>query len=230
MSKKRSSFKRSRTSLIVISALVVAILGITLYNALINTNKTVQPVPFEAVDSAVFKKDTNPVATIKIKDAETPIVVELYPDAAPNTVSNFVSLANSGFYDGLTFHRVKSGFVIQGGCPDGNGSGNPGYSIKGEFAQNGVTNNLSHTRGVISMARSDKPDSAGSQFFITHAAATHLNGSYAAFGEVVSGMETVDMIASVQTGYNDKPLIDQVIEEIRVDTKGIQYNVNKIGG
>ncbi len=231
MSKKHRTFKRNRTPLFVILALVICILGVTGYNAFIKKEEaSAAPVQFVKEDSANFKKDTNPVATIKIKDVETPIVVELYPDCAPNTVANFVTLANSGYYDGLTFHRVISGFMIQGGCPDGTGTGNPGYSIKGEFAQNGFTNNLAHTRGVISMARSQMPDSAGSQFFIMHADASHLDGSYAAFGEVISGIETVDLIASAKTNSSDKPLIDQVIEEIRVDTKGAEYKVNKIGG
>ncbi len=231
MSKKHSSFKRSRTPLFVILALLICIVGITCYNAFFNAEeKPVEPVEFSQADSAEFKKDTNPVATIRIKGAETPIVVELYPKTAPNTVANFIELANSGFYDGLIFHRVIPGFMIQGGCPNGNGMGDPGYSIKGEFAQNGVSNNLAHTRGVISMARSQMPDSAGSQFFIMHADAPHLDGGYAAFGEVVSGIETVDLIASVQTNASDKPLVDQIIEEIRVDTKGIEYKVNKIGG
>ena len=174
--------------------------------------------------------NANPIATITVKGIDTPIIVELYPDCAPGTVANFVSLANSGFYDGLTFHRVIPTFMIQGGCPIGNGTGNPGYSIKGEFQQNGFENNLSHTRGVISMARAQAFDSAGSQFFIMHGDAAYLDGSYAAFGKVISGMETVDLIASVQTNYMDKPLTDQIIEEIRVDTKGTQYTVNKIGG
>ena len=174
--------------------------------------------------------NANPIATITVKGMDTPIIVELYPDCAPDTVANFVSLANSGFYDGLTFHRVIPTFMIQGGCPIGNGTGNPCYSIKGEFQQNGFENNLSHTRGVISMARAQAFDSAGSQFFIMHGDAAYLDGSYAAFGKVISGMETVDLIASVQTNYMDKPLTDQIIKEIRVDTKGTQYTVNKIGG
>jgi len=231
MSKKHSSYKRNRTPLYVILVLLACIVAITCYNAFTKTEDApAEPVPFVREDSANFKKDTNPVATIRIKDAETPVIVELYPDCAPNTVANFIELANSGFYDGLTFHRVIPGFMIQGGCPEGTGTGNPGYSIKGELAQNGVTNNLAHTRGVISMARSQMPDSAGSQFFIMHADASHLDGGYAAFGEVLSGMETVDLIASVQTGASDKPVIDQIIEEIRVDTKDIKYTVNKIGG
>ncbi|MBE5791049.1 MAG: peptidylprolyl isomerase [Clostridiales bacterium] len=221
------------TPIIVIAVLVIALLGVTGYFALSGKDEAPasdDPVVFAAVDSSAYKKDTNPVATIKMQGVETPIVVELYPDAAPNTVANFISLANSGFYNGLTFHRVIPTFMIQGGCPLGNGTGDPGYSIKGEFAQNNVVNNLAHTRGVISMARSSAPDSAGSQFFIMHADAPHLDGGYAAFGEVISGMETVDLIASTQTDYTDKPLVDQVIESITVDTKGIEYKVNKIGG
>ena len=225
--------RRVNTPIIIIAVLVIVLLGVTAYFALTGKDEAPasnEPVAFAAVDSATFKKETNPVATIRIQGSETPIIVELYPDTAPNTVANFISLANSGFYNGLTFHRVIPGFMIQGGCPLGTGTGGPGYSIHGEFAQNNVKNNLAHKRGVISMARSNAPDSAGSQFFIMHQDAPHLNGGYAAFGEVISGMETVDLIASVQTNYSDKPLIDQVIESISVDTKGIEYKVNKIGG
>ncbi|MBQ7897704.1 MAG: peptidylprolyl isomerase [Clostridia bacterium] len=143
--------------------------------------------------------------------------LELYPDTAPITVENFVKLANEGFYNGLIFHRVIAGFMIQGGCPEGTGMGNPGYSIKGEFAMNGVQNPLKHTRGVISMARSMNPDSAGSQFFIMHADAPHLDGQYAAFGKVVEGIEVVDRIASVRTDMRDRPQIDQTIESITVE-------------
>ncbi len=233
MSKSTHSFKRSRTPIIVIIVLILALLGVTGYFAITGNKEepvSDEPVVFTATSGATYKKDTNPVATINIKGAQTPIIVELYPEAAPNTVANFISLANSGFYNGLTFHRVIPGFMIQGGCPLGTGTGGPGYSIKGEFAQNNVKNNLAHTRGVISMARSNAPDSAGSQFFIMHQDAPHLDGGYAAFGEVLSGMETVDLIASTQTNYSDKPLVDQVIESITVDTKGIEYKVNKIGG
>lgn len=204
-------------------ALIGAVGSTVFMNTAVDYTVTVTVPVIEAVK-------TNPVATIKMKGINTPIIVELYPQYAPNTVANFIELANSGFYDGLTFHRVIPGFMIQGGCPIGNGTGNPGYSIKGEFAQNGITNDLSHTRGVISMARAQALDSAGSQFFIMHADADYLDGSYAAFGEVISGMVTVDLIASVQTNYMDKPLNDQIIEEIRVDTKGAEYKVNKIGG
>ena len=142
------------------------------------------------------------------------IKIELYPDTAPITVENFIKLVRDGFYDGLTFHRVIPGFMIQGGCPNGTGTGGPGWHIKGEFASNGVENPLKHTRGVISMARAMDPDSAGSQFFIMHQDAPHLDGQYAAFGKVVEGMDVVDEIASVQTDFRDKPLKPQVMEKV----------------
>lgn len=164
----------------------------------------------------------NPVATITMKNGKQ-IKVELYPDVAPNTVNNFISLANSGFYDGLIFHRVIRGFMIQGGCPKGIGIGGPGYSIKGEFKQNGFNNTLKHTRGVISMARSMNPNSAGSQFFIMHADAPHLDGAYAAFGEVVEGIEVVDQIADEYTDGNDKPYEPQVMASVRVETFGRDF-------
>lgn len=144
------------------------------------------------------------------------IEVELLPDKAPLTVKNFEKLVQEGFYDGLIFHRVISGFMIQGGCPEGTGTGGPGYTIKGEFSSNGVANDLKHSRGVISMARAMDPDSAGSQFFIMHADAPHLDGQYAAFGQVVSGMETVDEIAATPTDFRDKPLKEQRIKSIRI--------------
>ena len=173
--------------------------------------------------------EDRPIATITMENGDK-IVLELYPDKAPNTVANFIALANSGFYDGLIFHRVISGFMIQGGDPKGNGTGGPGYTILGEFAQNGFdTNDINHERGVISMARAQAFDSAGSQFFIMHADAPHLDGGYAAFGRVLSGMETVDAIAATATNASNKPLADQVIRSIRVDTKGIEYTVIKAG-
>lgn len=146
----------------------------------------------------------NPMVTIEMEHGGV-MRAELYPDVAPNTVRNFISLARKGFYDGLGFHRVIPGFMIQGGCPLGNGTGGPGWNIKGEFASNGVANPIKHTRGVISMARAMNPNSAGSQFFIMHQDAPHLDGQYAAFGKVVSGMDVVDKIASVKTDWNDKP-------------------------
>lgn len=154
--------------------------------------------------------------TIKMADGGQ-IKLELYPDIAPVTTENFVKLANSGFYNGLIFHRVIPGFMIQGGCPNGIGTGGPGYSIKGEFSANGFDNPLKHQRGVISMARAMDPNSAGSQFFIMHEDAPHLDGQYAAFGKVTEGMEEVDKIASVETNFRDKPEVDQVIESITVE-------------
>ena len=166
---------------------------------------------------------TNPSVTIIMQDGGE-IVLELYPDKAPNTVNNFLSLAASGFYDGLIFHRVISGFMIQGGDPSGNGPGGPGYTIKGEFSLNGFkSNDIKHARGVISMARAMSPDSAGSQFFIMHANASYLDGQYAAFGRVISGMDVVDRIASVATDFNDRPRVPQTIKCMRVDTFGKDY-------
>lgn len=164
----------------------------------------------------------NPIATITTNDNKV-IKVELYPEIAPNTVNNFIYLANSGFYNGLIFHRVIKNFMIQGGCPDGNGCGGPKYSIKGEFSKNGVNNTLKHTIGVISMARSSHPDSAGSQFFIMHKDAPHLDGQYAAFGKVIEGIEIVNEIACTQTAVGDKPVKNQVMKSVSVDTKGVSY-------
>lgn len=151
------------------------------------------------------------------------IKAELYPDIAPNTVNNFISLVKKGFYNGLNFHRIINGFMIQGGCPEGTGMGGPGYSIKGEFAQNGVANDLAHTPGVLSMARAMHPNSGGSQFFIMHKAAPHLDGAYAAFGKVTEGLEVVDKIASVNTDYSDKPLQPQRMATVTVETFGVEY-------
>ncbi|MFS0879664.1 peptidylprolyl isomerase [Metabacillus niabensis] len=165
--------------------------------------------------------EKNPVATITMENNKI-IKVELYPAIAPNTVNNFISLANSGFYNGLTFHRVVPDFMIQGGDPNGDGTGGPDYQIKGEFSSNGFENNLKHERGVISMARSEAPDSAGSQFFIMVADATHLDGEYAGFGKVIEGMDVVDEIVSVERD-GEKPLKEQKIKDIIVDTFGIVY-------
>ena len=165
---------------------------------------------------------SNPIVTIEMENGKK-IVAELYPDIAPQSVRNFISLANAGFYNGLIFHRCIYGFMIQGGCPDGTGMGGPGYCIKGEFEANGIRNDLRHTRGVLSMARAQDMDSAGSQFFIMHADAKHLDGQYAAFGKVTSGMDVVDAIASVQTDRNDRPQVEQKIASITVDTHGETY-------
>ncbi len=156
------------------------------------------------------------MVTIEMQNGKK-IKIELYPEIAPITCENFEKLVKSGFYDGLIFHRVISGFMIQGGCPKGNGTGNPGWNIKGEFSSNGVKNDLKHTRGVISMARSMMPDSAGSQFFIMHKDAPHLDGQYAAFGKVVEGMDVVDEIAETDVDYNDKPLNPQVMKKVTIE-------------
>lgn len=166
--------------------------------------------------------NNNPIVTFEMKDGDV-FYVELYPEIAPNTVNNFISLVNKGFYNGLCFHRVIEGFMIQGGDPKGNGTGGPGYTIRGEFSKNGFKNDLKHKRGVISMARSMMPNSAGSQFFIMHADAQHLDGQYAAFGQVIDGMDVIDKIAEVNVDYNDKPLRDQVIKSVTVDTNGVEY-------
>lgn len=164
----------------------------------------------------------NPIVTITMENGDV-IKAELYPQIAPNTVNNFISLINEGYYDGLIFHRVINGFMIQGGCPDGTGMGGPGYSIKGEFAFNGFQNDLKHTEGVLSMARAMDPDSAGSQFFIMHKNSPHLDGQYAAFGKVIEGMENVNKIAECMTDFGDRPLEVQKMKSVTVDTFGVTY-------
>lgn len=164
----------------------------------------------------------NPVVTIEMSNGDI-IKAELYPHVAPNTVNNFISLIKKGYYDGLIFHRVIKGFMIQGGCPNGNGMGGPGYSIKGEFSQNGFANDLSHTPGVLSMARSMSPNSAGSQFFIMHETSTYLDGQYAAFGMVTEGMDVVNKIAAVKTDWSDRPMKEQQMKKVTVETFGEEY-------
>ncbi len=164
----------------------------------------------------------NPIVTITMENGDV-IKAELYPEIAPVSVNNFISLIQKNFYDGLIFHRVIKGFMIQGGCPEGSGMGGPGYSIRGEFSSNGYENNLKHTEGVLSMARSMQPNSAGSQFFIMHKNSPHLDGSYAAFGKVTEGMETVNKIAETATDYSDRPLEEQKIKSITVETFGVNY-------
>ena len=164
----------------------------------------------------------NPVVTIAMKEGGV-IRAELYPSVAPNTVNNFISLIQSGYYNGLCFHRVIRGFMIQGGCPEGTGTGGPGYSIRGEFAQNGFSNDLKHSPGVLSMARTMAPDSAGSQFFIMHKDSPHLDGAYAAFGKITEGMEIVDRIAETDTDYSDRPIKPQVLKTVTVETFGETY-------
>ncbi len=168
-------------------------------------------------------ENNNPIVTFKIKGFGE-IKAELYPEIAPNTVNNFIQLVNMNFYDDLTFHRIIKGFMIQGGCPTGNGTGGPGYSIKGEFTSNGHKNELKHDKGVLSMARSQHSDSAGSQFFIMHQNSPHLDGLYASFGKVVEGLDIVDEIAKVSTDYMDKPIEDIQIESVVVDTFGKEYD------
>ena len=164
----------------------------------------------------------NPIVTITMENGDV-MKAELYPEIAPNTVNNFISLINHNFYDGVIFHRVIRGFMLQGGDPDGNGTGGPGYEIKGEFSNNGFKNDLKHTPGVISMARTMIPDSAGSQFFIMHQAAPHLDGEYAAFGKIIEGMDVVNKIAEMPTDYRDRPLEDQVMKTVTVETFGVDY-------
>ena len=164
----------------------------------------------------------NPIVTFEMENGDV-MKVELYPEVAPNTVNNFISLVNKGFYDGLIFHRVINGFMIQGGCPNGTGMGGPGYSIAGEFAQNGFDNQLKHEPGVISMARAMNPDSAGSQFFIMHKNSPHLDGAYAAFGKIIKGMDVVNKIAETDTDFRDKPITDQKMKKVTVETFGTEY-------
>ncbi len=164
----------------------------------------------------------NPIVTFEMENGDL-MKAELYPEIAPNTVNNFISLIQSGYYNGLCFHRVIRGFMIQGGCPEGTGTGGPGYSIRGEFAQNGFSNDLKHSPGVLSMARTMAPDSAGSQFFIMHKDSPHLDGAYAAFGKITEGMEIVDRIAKTDTDYSDRPIKPQVLKTVTVETFGETY-------
>ena len=164
----------------------------------------------------------NPIVTFEMENGDI-MKAELYPEIAPNTVNNFISLVQNGFYDGLIFHRVIRGFMMQGGCPDGTGMGGPGYTIKGEFSQNGFANDLRHTEGVLSMARAMHPDSAGSQFFIMHKNSPHLDGAYAAFGKITEGMDIVNKIAETATDYSDRPLEEQKMKKVTVDTMGVEY-------
>ncbi|MDD6352236.1 MAG: peptidylprolyl isomerase [Lachnospiraceae bacterium] len=164
----------------------------------------------------------NPIVTITMENGDV-MKAELYPEIAPNTVNNFISLVKKGFYDGTGFHRVISGFMLQGGDPEGTGMGGPGYSIRGEFTSNGFQNDLKHTAGVLSMARTMMPDSAGSQFFIMHKDAPHLDGEYAAFGKIIEGMDIVNRIAEVQTDWSDRPMEPQVMKTVTVETFGVDY-------
>lgn len=164
----------------------------------------------------------NPIITFEMENGDI-IKAELYPEIAPISVNNFLSLVNKGFYNGLIFHRVIEGFMIQGGCPEGTGTGGPGYHIKGEFSHNNFKNDLKHTEGVLSMARAMHPDSAGSQFFIMHKTSPHLDGEYAAFGKVIEGMDVVNKIAEIDTDFRDRPIVPQVIKQITAETFGVEY-------
>ena len=183
----------------------------------------------ETKEKQTFKgeNEESPIVTMTMESGEE-VIIELYPQLAPNTVNNFISLIQDNFYDGLIFHRVIPGFMIQGGDPEGTGTGGPGYSIKGEFESNGFSNELEHKRGVLSMARSQSPDSAGSQFFIIHEDSDHLDGDYAAFGQVIEGMDVVDEIASVPTEGQDKPKEDQTIKSMTVDLESYEFNEPEI--
>ena len=164
----------------------------------------------------------NPIITFEMENGDI-MKAELYPEVAPNTVNNFISLVQKGYYVGLIFHRVIRGFMIQGGCPEGSGMGGPGYQIKGEFTQNGFQNDLKHTPGVLSMARAMSPNSAGSQFFIMHETSPHLDGAYAAFGQIIEGMDVVNKIAETATDFRDRPIVGQVMKSVTVDTQGVEY-------
>lgn len=170
----------------------------------------------------MIKLNKNPIVTMTVNGEDT-IKIELYPEIAPNTVNNFISLINKGYYNNLSFHRIISGFMIQGGCPEGTGMGGPGYTIKGEFSQNRFENNLKHEPGVISMARAMNPNSGGSQFFIMHKTSPHLDGAYAAFGKVTEGMDVVNKLAGVKTGRGDMPVEPQIMTEVTVETFGAEY-------
>lgn len=214
-------FKRSRAFYVAFGLLVLVSIVLAGCGTSTDDKKTTGKEAEEQVDYAPDVKE-KPVVTITMENGKK-IVVELDPAAAPNTVANFISLVEDGFYDGLTFHRVIPGFMIQGGDPAGNGLGGPDYTIKGEFTSNGFENNLKHERGVISMARAEDPDSASSQFFIMVEEASHLDEKYAAFGKVIEGMETVDAIVAVERDASDKPLEDQKMKKVEVDTKGFDY-------
>ena len=228
--KKQKNSNKTINILITVTTVLVIALIILLAVTVIKKDepKNSELTMTEKIEALGIKE--NPIATLEMADGSK-IVIELYPEIAPNTVCNFIELANSGYYDGLIFHRCIPGFMIQGGCPEGTGSGGPGYTIKGEFTNNGFKNNLKHERGVISTARQgENPytgeknyDTAGSQFFIMVEDYPYLDGDYASFGKVISGMEVADAIVANETDEYDKPLVDQVIKSIRVDTKGIEY-------
>ena len=212
--------------------MILMFLSLSVISACSNDQVEEEPNPEneqESEEKQTFKgeNEESPIVTMTMENDEE-IIIELYPQVAPNTVNNFISLIQDGFYDGLIFHRVIPGFMIQGGDPDGIGTGGPGYSIKGEFTSNDFKNELEHKRGVLSMARSQSPDSAGSQFFIMHEDSSHLDGDYAAFGQVIEGMDVVDEIVSVPTEDQDKPKEDQVIKSMTVDLESYEFNEPEI--
>ena len=229
--------KKRILAMLVTTGLVLSVMGCAqdTQTSQVETSDTTQEVEEETEDNQEEDKQgenkeetkmTNPVVTIELESGKI-IKAELYPDIAPNTVNNFISLINKEYYDGLIFHRVIEGFMIQGGCPNGTGSGGPGYEIAGEFSQNGFENNLSHAPGVLSMARAAAADSAGSQFFIMHEKSPHLDGAYAGFGQVIEGMDVVNEIAETATDAGDRPLEEQKIRRITVDTFGETYEEPK---
>ena len=224
--------KKLKIVLLVIAAIVivaVAFINLTTLPRYDNDKNVIYVGAMVKSDSVDYKDESgkgiakNPIVKFEMNDGSI-FEAELYPDIAPNTVNNFISLVKKGFYDGLIFHRVIKGFMIQGGDPQGTGMGGPGYSIKGEFSNNGFTNDLKHTPGVLSMARAMDPDSAGSQFFIMHETSPHLDGSYAAFGKVINGLDVINTIADVRTDWNDRPMEDQMIKSVTVDTFGVEYD------
>ena len=215
---RKKSLKLKVILVVALGVLAMSIAGCSNEKAKENVKEDNKP---KQTEEKIDEKDL-PVVTIKVKDFGTMKGV-LYPNKAPNTVNNFIELANSGFYNNLTFHRVIKDFMIQGGDPDGTGMGGPGYSIKGEFTSNGFDNDLKHTEGVLSMARSQSKDSGGSQFFVMTADAPHLDGDYAAFGKITEGLDVLHNIESVKTDKNDKPITEVKIESIKVDTKGKEY-------
>jgi len=219
--KKKGQIVQKRSSSGIVTAVVIVLAVFAVAVLLLKSGVFNDTKGGSSVDR--FEDKPKPIATIEMENGGL-IKVELDPVNAPNTVRNFIALADEGFYDGLIFHRVIPDFMIQGGCPEGTGRGGPGYSIKGEFASNGFTNGILHHRGVISMARSQSPDSAGSQFFITVAEAPHLDNEYAAFGTVIEGMDVVDRIAEVPRDEEDKPLEDQSIKQITVEKFGVEYD------
>lgn len=222
MANKKTKNNTVNILIIACTVLVIALVGLIAYSVINETKENQVQIP--AMVAAIEELDIkqNPVATIEMENGGI-IKAELYPKIAPNTVCNFIELANSGFYDGLIFHRCIKDFMIQGGDPQGTGFGDPGYSIAGEFTNNGFKNDLKHERGVLSMARGNEPDSAGSQFFIMHKDYPSLDNNYSSFGKVLEGMEVVDAIAEQETDGNDKPITPQVIKKITVETFGVEY-------